>query len=47
MTAGATLTAGTITLETVKTHVGNVLAKLNANNRTHAVVLAYESGALR
>lgn len=36
----------TITLETVKTHVGNVLTKLNANNRTHAVVLAYETGTL-
>jgi DNA-binding CsgD family transcriptional regulator len=33
-------------LETVKAHVGNVLTKLNANNRTHAVVLAYETGAL-
>ncbi|MDX6741936.1 response regulator transcription factor [Actinocorallia sp. A-T 12471] len=36
----------TVSLETVKTHVGNVLAKLDANNRTHAVVLAYEAGAL-
>ncbi|MGW2255939.1 response regulator [Kitasatospora sp. NPDC001660] len=33
-----------VTMETVKTHVGNVLAKLGAQNRTHAVVLAYESG---
>lgn len=31
-------------LETVKTHVGNVLTKLGAQNRTHAVVIAYESG---
>ena len=31
-------------LETVKTHVGNVLAKLGAANRTQAVVLAYENG---
>ncbi|MFB7664068.1 response regulator [Kitasatospora sp. NPDC056138] len=34
----------TVTLETVKTHVGNVLTKLGAQNRTHAVVIAYESG---
>ena len=33
-----------VSLETVKTHVGNVLAKLGAQNRTHAVVIAYESG---
>ncbi|MFG2714526.1 response regulator [Streptomyces goshikiensis] len=33
-----------VTLETVKTHVGNVLTKLGAQNRTHAVVIAYESG---
>ncbi|MEU2715732.1 hypothetical protein [Streptomyces sp. NPDC007205] len=26
--------------------MGNILAKLNANNRTHAVVLAYETGVL-
>ena len=31
-------------LETVKTHVGNVLAKLGARDRTQAVVAAYESG---
>ncbi|MEV6733395.1 MULTISPECIES: response regulator transcription factor [unclassified Streptomyces] len=34
----------TVSLETVKTHVGNVLNKLGAQNRTHAVVIAYESG---
>ncbi|GAA2615897.1 response regulator transcription factor [Streptomyces axinellae] len=33
-----------VSLETVKTHVGNVLSKLGAANRTQAVVLAYESG---
>ena len=33
-----------ISLETVKTHVGNVLAKLGATNRTQAVITAYESG---
>ncbi|MCE4941587.1 response regulator transcription factor [Streptomyces albulus] len=32
--------------ETVKTHVGNVLGKLHADNRTHAVVIAYETGVL-
>ncbi|GAA1837855.1 response regulator transcription factor [Pseudonocardia ailaonensis] len=31
-------------VETVKTHVGNVLAKTGARDRTQAVVLAYESG---
>lgn len=30
--------------ETVKTHVGNVLAKLGARDRTQAVVMAYELG---
>jgi DNA-binding NarL/FixJ family response regulator len=30
--------------ETVKTHVGNVLAKLGARDRTQAVIRAYESG---
>ncbi len=34
----------TVSVETVKTHVGNVLTKLGAQNRTHAVVIAYESG---
>lgn len=34
----------TVSLETVKTHVGNVLTKLGAQNRTRAVVIAYESG---
>lgn len=34
----------TVSLQTVKTHVGNVLTKLAAQNRTHAVVIAYESG---
>ncbi|WP_283138130.1 response regulator [Rhizohabitans arisaemae] len=30
--------------ETIKSHVGNVLAKLNARDRTQAVIAAYESG---
>lgn len=30
--------------QTVKTHVGNVLAKLQARDRTQAVIAAYESG---
>jgi DNA-binding NarL/FixJ family response regulator len=33
-----------ITRETVKTHVGNVLDKLGARDRTQAVVFAYERG---
>ncbi|MBB2740630.1 UNVERIFIED_ORG: DNA-binding NarL/FixJ family response regulator [Microbispora rosea subsp. rosea] len=37
----AELVVGT---ETVKTHVGNVLTKLGARDRTQAVVAAYESG---
>ncbi|MBE1535087.1 response regulator transcription factor [Actinomadura algeriensis] len=30
--------------QTVKTHVGNVLAKLRARDRTQAVIFAYETG---
>ena len=33
-----------ISLETVKTHVGTVLAKLDARDRTNAAVLAWRSG---
>lgn len=33
-----------VSLETVKTHVGNLLAKLGARDRTQAVIAAYESG---
>ncbi|SEH01518.1 DNA-binding response regulator, NarL/FixJ family, contains REC and HTH domains [Nonomuraea solani] len=33
-----------VSAETVKTHVGNVLAKLGARDRTQAVIAAYESG---
>ena len=31
-------------IQTVKTHVGNILAKLGARDRTQAVVRAYDSG---
>ena len=34
----------TLGVETVKTHVGNVLMKLGARDRTQAVIAAYESG---
>jgi DNA-binding NarL/FixJ family response regulator len=34
-------------LETVKSHVKNVLTKLGAGNRTEAVIMAYESGFIR
>ncbi|GAA2371530.1 response regulator transcription factor [Nonomuraea africana] len=33
-----------VSQETIKTHVGNVLAKLDARDRTQAVIAAYESG---
>jgi DNA-binding NarL/FixJ family response regulator len=33
-------------VETVKTHVGNVLAKLGVRDRTQAVIAAYESGVV-
>ncbi|GAA3959058.1 response regulator transcription factor [Streptomyces marokkonensis] len=33
-----------LSLETVKTHVGNVLSKLGVGNRTQAVVRAFETG---
>jgi DNA-binding CsgD family transcriptional regulator len=35
-----------ISEDTVKGHVSNILAKLNANDRTHAVTLAIRRGAL-
>lgn len=33
-----------VSVQTVKTHVGNVLAKLGARDRTQAVIAAYETG---
>lgn len=35
-----------ITPRTVKFHIGNILRKLNASNRTQAVVLAMQQGLL-
>jgi DNA-binding NarL/FixJ family response regulator len=34
-------------VETVKTHVRNVLAKLGARDRVQAVITAFESGFIR
>ncbi|AXB41982.1 response regulator [Amycolatopsis albispora] len=34
-------------VQTVKTHVGNLLAKLGARDRTQAVIKAYESGFIK
>ncbi|GAA0670286.1 hypothetical protein GCM10010193_22990 [Kitasatospora atroaurantiaca] len=36
-----------LSLATVKTHVGNVLAELNVNNRTQVVITAYEAGLVQ
>jgi DNA-binding NarL/FixJ family response regulator len=36
-----------ISEQTVKTHVGNVLAKLGLRDRIHAVILAYEVGLIQ
>ncbi|ROO83768.1 LuxR family two component transcriptional regulator [Actinocorallia herbida] len=33
-----------LSLQTIKTHVGNLLAKLGARDRTQAVIFAYETG---
>ena len=34
----------TVSLETVKTHVAHLLTKLEARDRTQAVIRAYQSG---
>lgn len=36
----------TISIKTVKTHIGKLLAKLHARDRTHLVITAYESGLI-
>lgn len=36
-----------ICTRTVKFHVSNILRKLNAENRTHAVVIAIERGLIQ
>lgn len=36
----------TISIKTVKTHIGNLLAKLHARDRTHLVITAYETGLI-
>ena len=36
-----------VSSETVKTHVSRILAKLDARDRTQAVIAAYESGIVR
>ncbi|WP_231902691.1 hypothetical protein [Microbacterium sp. TNHR37B] len=33
-------------MKTVKTHIGNRLAKLHARDRTHLVITAYETGLI-
>jgi DNA-binding CsgD family transcriptional regulator len=35
-----------ISEETVKAHMKNILAKLNANDRTHAVTIALKRGII-
>ncbi|MFC3999183.1 response regulator [Nocardiopsis sediminis] len=37
-------TALTISVKTVKTHIGNLLAKLHARDRAHLVIAAYRNG---
>lgn len=34
----------TISVKTVKTHIGNLLAKLHARDRAHLIIAAYEAG---
>ena len=44
MTNAEIAVALTVGVETVRTHVANLLAKLGARDRTQAVVLAYDRG---
>ncbi|GAB3154842.1 response regulator [Microbispora hainanensis] len=37
----------TISIKTVKTHIGNLLSKLQARDRAHLVIAAYESNLVR
>ncbi|WP_067140179.1 response regulator transcription factor [Microtetraspora malaysiensis] len=37
----------TISIKTVKTHIGNLLSKLQARDRTHLVIAAYEGNLVR
>ncbi|WP_428833975.1 response regulator [Microbispora maris] len=37
----------TISIKTVKTHIGNLLSKLRARDRAHLVIAAYEAGLVR
>jgi DNA-binding NarL/FixJ family response regulator len=41
---GEIATALTISIKTVKTHIGNLLAKLAARDRAQLVIIAYEGG---
>jgi DNA-binding NarL/FixJ family response regulator len=46
MTADAIGTKITVSVETVRTHVRNVIRKLQARNRVHAIALALERGEI-
>ena len=35
-----------VSIDTVKSHIGSLLRKLQANNRTHAVVVAFQQGMI-
>ncbi|MCP4454222.1 MAG: response regulator transcription factor, partial [Planctomycetes bacterium] len=35
-----------VSIDTVKSHMGSLLRKLHANNRTHAVVVAFQQGLI-
>jgi len=45
-TAEAIGTALGVSVETVRTHVRNVIRKLRARNRVHAIALALERGEI-